>query len=586
MPVMSLLTQLGTADHLMAASGGFADALAPMVSLAAETSDGAGPWSLLPPVVAIMLAILTRRVVPSLVAGVFVGALIIARGNPLAATYHTIETHIWGSLADADHLRVIAFTMLMGAMVGVVTRAGGMHGLVNRLLPLARTRRGGQIVTWLLGLIIFFDDYANTLVLGQTMRPVTDRLHISRAKLAYLVDSTAAPIAGLAMVSTWVAVEIDYINEAMAAVGLGQEGLAVFIGSIPYRLYVLWALLMVLIVAWTGRDFGPMRRAEQRAMQSGPSRSADAQDVTSDPRLTLDEATPLRAINAIGPVAMVVLVFVAILVGSAATGDTRPTSFYQWLSAGDPYLALFYGALSGVVSAVVLAMGQRLLTWRQSLDAMLAGAGTMVTVLTVLVLAWALAGVVGADHLDAGGFLADLLATADPDSVAARLIQWGPAVVPATVFIIAAGMSFATGTSWGTMAILMPIAVNVAHAVAVADTNLTTSLTPDSPLLLATVGSVLAGAIFGDHCSPISDTTVLSSQASGCDHLIHVETQLPYACVVGGLSVLGLIAVGLGTPAWLVLLLGSAIMIVIVRVLGRTVDDDTRRGDVELKQRE
>jgi Na+/H+ antiporter NhaC len=227
---------------------------------------------LLPPLAAILLAITTRRVVFSLGSGVFLGALILAGGNPLLAVTTMLEDHLWTSLIDPGHLRVFAFTALMGAMVGVIHRSGGMTGVVYLLAPWARGRRSGQLTTWLLGLVVFFDDYANTLLLGTTLRPLADRLKISREKLAYLVDSTAAPVAGLALVSTWVAGEIGFIRAGFADLGDGvaeADAFRIFVATIPYRFYVLWALMLVPLVALLGRDIGPMWQAEQRASGGG-----------------------------------------------------------------------------------------------------------------------------------------------------------------------------------------------------------------------------------------------------------------------------------------------------------------------------
>ncbi len=228
-----------------------------------------GWLSLLPPLLVIFLAIATGRIVVSLILGVFVGALISAGGNPLIAVAGALETHLWQALADPDHLRVFVFTLLMGAMVGVMHRSGGMHGLVDSLLRWVTSRRRAHLTTWLLGLIIFFDDYANTLLLGGTLRPMTDRFRISREKLAYLVDSTAAPVAGLALVSTWVAGEVGYIQAGLDELGAAADQLDAFgvlVATLPYRFYVLWALVFVALVGWTGRDFGPMLAAERRTL--------------------------------------------------------------------------------------------------------------------------------------------------------------------------------------------------------------------------------------------------------------------------------------------------------------------------------
>ena len=235
-------------------------------------SDHPYGWlSLLPPITAIVLAIATRRVLLSLLLGIFAGALLLAGGNPFAAIGDGLELHLWSALTDHDNLRVFAFTLLMGAMVGVVSRAGGMRGLVNAISPWAANRRRGQLVTWLLGLLIFFDDYANTLLLGSTLRPLCDRLKISREKLAFLVDSAAAPVAGLALVSTWVAAEISYVQDGLINAGADHiNAFNLFVASIGYRFYVLWMLMFVPLIGWLGRDFGPMLRAERSCVSGDP----------------------------------------------------------------------------------------------------------------------------------------------------------------------------------------------------------------------------------------------------------------------------------------------------------------------------
>ena len=239
-----------------------------------------GWLSLLPPLVAIALAIATRRIVLSLVVGIFAGSLVMSGGDLLTAVYHTWETHLWRTFTDPGKLRVFSFTLLMGAMVGVISASGGMRGLVDLVSPFASNRRRGQLATWMMGLLVFFDDYANTMLLGSTLRPICDRLRISREKLAYLVDSTAAPVAGLAPLSTWVAVEIDYIGNGLDSIGDdGLSAFALFLASIPYRFYIWSALLLVPMVAFLGRDFGAMVGAERAAAADSEDDRPDQDDV-------------------------------------------------------------------------------------------------------------------------------------------------------------------------------------------------------------------------------------------------------------------------------------------------------------------
>ncbi|MCL4203971.1 MAG: hypothetical protein KJ000_15830 [Pirellulaceae bacterium] len=545
-----------------------------------------GPLSLLPPLAAIVLAIATRRVVLSLCSGVFLGALILSGGNPWRAVAAMLEDHLWTSLTDPAHLRVFAFTALMGAMVGVVHRSGGMLGVVQLLAPWARGRRSGQIVTWLLGLAVFFDDYANTLLLGTTLRPLADRLGISREKLAYLADSTAAPVAGLALVSTWVAGEIGFIQAGFAGLDTGTvdvDAFRIFVATIPYRFYVLWALMLVPLVALLGRDIGSMWRAERRALAE--RRRCDA--VATDQPPSDQAEVPPRWHNAILPVFVVIGVTGWLLVAtgrqsliaearqSGAEGEAATTSADPvdppmsaegpspgWLdsfAAGDSYLALLYGSLAGLVTALVWIRWQGTVSWDELRAAGLGGARQMLPALIVLWLAWALSAMTDQDRLGTAVYLGQLL----EGRISA---PW----LPTTVFVLSSLVAFATGTSWGTMGILMPLVIRVAWQVLSADGR------PDAvhdPLLLATIGSVLAGAIFGDHCSPLSDTTILSSHASGCNHVEHVRTQIPYALLAGGVAILaGTLPVGFGASPWLMPPLAAAALIIGLCWFGRRVD--------------
>lgn len=515
-----------------------------------------GCLSLLPPLIAIALAIATRKVVASLLAGIFSGAMILSSGNPFVAIHSTLETHLWASLTDSDHLRVFVFTLLMGAMVGVMQRSGGMEAIVNGIAPLARSRRGGQLTVWLLGLIVFFDDYANSLLLGNTMRPLTDRLRISREKLAYLVDSTAAPVSGLALISTWVAGEIGYIQDGLNETQLAESTSAfeLFIATIPYRFYVLWALLMVPLVALLGRDFGSMLVAERKALRNESASPGSA---------SVDSSNAWQWLNAAVPVLMVVVVTVILI---AATGrqaiaedPSIEPSLLNVFGKGDSYVALVYGSLTGLVAALVLARLSSRIDVAELKAAAGKGAAQVVPALVILWLAWALSGITKQDYLGTGHYLGQLL----EGSVDVR---WMPTIV----FLLASVVAFSTGTSWGTMGILMPLVVPTTIQLITADQA---SVSAENPLLIASIAGVLAGAIFGDHCSPISDTTVLSSQASGCDHVAHVRTQMPYALLVAGISVIcGTIPVGFGVSVWLMLPVGLAAIVVWLLSIGRRCD--------------
>ncbi|MBA2246303.1 MAG: Na+/H+ antiporter NhaC family protein [Gemmatimonadetes bacterium] len=533
-----------------------------------------GWLSLVPPLLAIAFALIFREVVISLFGGIWLGALLLAGFNPITATLSSVDRFALGALTqDADRVAIVMFSLLLGGMVGVMTRSGGTQGIVEVLRPLATSARRGQFMTWLAGLIIFFDDYANTLIVGNTMRPVTDRLRVSREKLAYIVDSTAAPMAAIAAISTWVGFEISLIGSALesaaaqamdpvvaANLRAGAENpFNVFIHSIPYLFYPILALLFVLMIVVTGRDFGPMLTAERRAatggglLRPGATPAADPSATVPEP----PEGKSRRWYNAVLPVLTVIAVA---LLGIYNTGlaSLGPGDHAIWdvMGAGDPFRALLWASFSGCLVAIILAVAQRILNPKEAIEAWVGGLRAMLMAIVILVLAWGLGGVTEA--LGTGGYLAELLGDALPL----------PAL-PALVFVIAAATSFATGTSWGTMAILFPVVIPLAVAMGA---GVGFDGGEHYTILLGAISSIMAGSIFGDHCSPISDTTVLSSMASSCDHIDHVRTQLPYAVAVAlvGMAV-GDIPSAFGLHPAISLTLGAVILYAIVRLLGKPV---------------
>ncbi|QDS98255.1 Na+/H+ antiporter NhaC family protein [Adhaeretor mobilis] len=558
-----------------------------------------GWLSLLPPVVAIALAIVTRKAAISLLAGVFCGALLTTGGSLLQATYDTCEVQMWPTFVDEGRLRVFSFTLLMGAMIGVICRSGGMQGFIGLISPLARTRRGGQLTTWLLGLLIFFDDYANTILLGGTLRPLCDRLKISREKLAYLVDSTAAPVAGLSLLSTWVAIEIDYVNQGIEALNnpQGWSAIDLFLGSIPYRFYVLASLVLVPLIAFSGRDFGPMLRAERRRLkQTKAEETIEEADLDA-----LPTDVPARWFNAVLPIfatlgVVVWLMYSTGLQNLKSSGAVEPFPLRNILGAASSSLSLQYGALVGLIVAGLLSAVQRLMSWTQFLQAAGKGAKMVLPAIAILWCASSLSRMTGSksvegeptktpyefkDHrLYTGDFLASKILGNSVESPAGELTEEEAAsptmtlrLMPTIVFVLAAMLAFATGTSYGTMGIMLPMVIPLTHALLNAAAG---AASPTDPILLACVGGVLAGAIFGDHCSPISDTTILSSQACVCDHMAHVVTQMPYALVAGGFSILlGTLPLGWGVSVWLLLPLQVVALVVIVMTFGKKTEDMT-----------
>ncbi|UCC25039.1 MAG: hypothetical protein JSU98_15125 [Gemmatimonadales bacterium] len=537
----------------------------------------AGWFSLLPPLLAILLALLFREVITALVAGVWLGALAVAGFNPVAGLWRMMDQFIVPAVAHPDHAAIIVFSLMLGGMVGIVARNGGTSGIVEAVAPLAKTPRRGKLATWLAGMAIFFDDYANTLIVGNTMRPITDRLKVSREKLAYLVDSTAAPVAALVPVSTWVGYEMTLIGDGFgiaaqqasspeAAAALSSVSpFAVFIHTIPYLFYPLLALTLVFLTSIMDRDFGPMAQAERRAARGQGLFRPGAQLATDTGSAEMDAkaGVPHKWWNAGLPVLAVVLV---VLGGLYATGRAvvgPEGTLRDVFSEADPFSTLLWGSLAGCLVAVLLSVGQRILSMKETIDAWLAGMKAMMIAMIILTLAWSLGAVT--ESLGTAQFLAQVL----EGNVALQLI-------PVLVFLTAAAMAFATGTSWGTMAILIPLVIPLTVSLGGAE-NFDGGT--HYSILLGAISSVLAGAIFGDHCSPISDTTVLSSTASACDHVDHVRTQLPYALVAAVLGMLlGDVGTAYGLPNWAALGLGVIALAVVLQLFGRSVHDGSEEA--------
>jgi len=530
-----------------------------------------GWLSLVPPLVAIALALWTREVVLSLFAGVWMGALFLADFNPLGGTAGSLDVLI-DALTDPDHMAIIVFSLLLGGMVGVMARSGGTQGIVDVLERLATTRTRGQLLTWASAAVIFFDDYANTLIRGNALRPMTDRLNISREKLAYIVDSTAAPLAVSAVVTTWIGFQITQVRDAMGGIAERTDDPAlaaqlqagadnaflIVLHSIPYLFYPILALIFVLMIVLMKRDFGPMYVAERRAYSGGgltrPG-SMPASDPTSE-ELQPPEGTPRRWYNAAVPVLTVIGVALASLWGTGAAGlEPGERTIVAVIGDADPFMALLWASFAGCAVAIAMVSSQRILSVKDALQAWLSGIQSMLLAVIILVLAWGLGGVTG--DLGTGPYLASLLQDTLPLTI-----------LPGLVFIIAALTAFSTGTSWGTMAILFPVVIPLAVAMGA---GVGFAGGEHYAILLGTISSVMAGAVFGDHSSPISDTTVLSSMASSCDLVDHVRTQLPYALVVA------VVALAVGEipaaaewihPVWSILI-GLVILWAVLRFYGK-----------------
>lgn len=489
-----------------------------------------GFLSVVPALLAIGLAIASRNVVLSLFGAVVVAG-IIHTGHLGQGILHAIDGTLVKAIADADHAQTMLFTLLVGGMVGLIGKSGGTRSLVQALARRAKSPRSVQVLSWLSGMVVFFDDYANCMIVGSAMGPLYDRHRISRDKLAYVVDSTAAPVACLALVSTWVGFEVGVVQEGLEQAGRDIEPYGFFVQGWAYRFYPILALALVGLVVGSGRDIGPMRQS-LRAERS--LRGADDREEGGAPWW-------VAAVPIVGLVAMTL--FELWRTGSPAVQPGEP--LFRVLEEADGYGAIVHGSIFALVLALSLVLATRSLSLQDATEGVFDGMRIMIEALVILVLAWSLSAAM--KQLEAPQYLVDVLQGTIP--------AWS---LPTVVFLVGAGISFAVGSSYTTMGIMMPMVIPLAF-----------ELAPDSAIPLAASGSVLAGACFGDHCSPISDTTVLSSIGSGANLLSHVRTQLPYALTAAAVAVVvGTIPAGFGVSPWISLLVGIAMLAVVVRVAG------------------
>ena len=516
--------------------------------------------SILPPLVAIVMALLIKEVISSLFVGILTGSFLMALyggASPASALggglLRVVDTYVVGSLFDADHVTIIVFTLIIGGMVRIVTANGGMQGVVNWLSRRARGPRSGQLMTFLMDLCIFFDDYSNTLVVGNTMRPIADKLKVSREKLAYIVDSTSAPVVAVAFVTTWIGAELSYIQDGISAIGLEASAYSVFFHSLAYSFYPFLTLGFVLMIIFSGRDFGPMLAAERKARMTS-SMETEMSNVVAKPAHIIDALIPLA-----------VLIF-GTVIGLIATGYDSSvwhsgTGFFSKLSAtigaANSYKALLWASVLSLITAIIVTLLRGTLTFAKVMEEMVDGFKSMFNAVLILTMAWSIALVTKDMHT--------------AEFVSQLLVQWSlsPVVVPVLTFLLAALIGFSTGTSWGTMAILYPLILPASWLLC-QEQGLSVDAT--MPLFYNVVASVLAGSVMGDHCSPISDTTIMSSLASSCNHLQHVRTQMPYALTVGCVAMLlGILPTSLGLPSWVAFLMAFGVLWLMVRLVGKKV---------------
>lgn len=488
-----------------------------------------GWLSILPPLIAIVLALITKEVYSSLFIGLFSGMIIytcFTGGNIVSATALTFDM-MYSKIADNAYM--IIFLALLWAVVLLVSKSGGSMAYGRWAGQKIKSKRAAAFATSLLGILIFIDDGFNCLTVGTVMRPITDRLKISREKLAYIIDATAAPVCIIAPVSSWAVAVASEVSDS--------TGFNVFLKTIPYNFYALMTILMVFLISFTGRDFGPMKKAEERVLKE----TSDEQGKT-----TADD-TDGNVIDLVLPI--LVLIICAILGMAYVGGFFDGVSFSEAIGY-NPTAGLSLGAFAGLMTAMLLYLPRKLMKPKEFIDCIVNGIGNIVPPMLILILSWTLGGVCR-QLIGTGVFISGFVADAN---ISLKLL-------PVLIFVIAALMSFSMGTSWGTFGILIPIVTMICE--------------PESArmLLIPALGATLAGSVYGDHCSPISDTTILASTGADCKHIRHVETQLPYATLVAVICAIGYLIVGLTDSPWIAIIVGSILLTVAILLLSRSNKD-------------
>lgn len=482
--------------------------------------------SLLPPIIAIVLALLTKEVYSSLFVGILSGALIYSNGNVWNMVLTTFDTMI-SKICDSWNVGILIFLVMLGMMVSLVNKAGGSAAYGRWASKHIKTKAGALVSTSVLGMLIFIDDYFNCLTVGSVMRPVTDQFKISREKLAYIIDSTAAPVCIIAPISSWAA--------AVSSIAPEGEGLNLFIRSIPYNLYALLTLLCVVVTSVMGLDFGKMRMVELAAASKESEENAAA-----------DEAKG-AVLDLMLPIGVLIVSCVTAMIYTGGFFDAESGCYHNFVEAFagcDASQGLVLGAFVTIVVTMLLYLPRRVITFTQFTDSFVDGFKAMVPAILILTFAWTLSGIT--NQLGAKIYVAELVR-----GTASGLAN----LLPAIIFLIGVGLAFSTGTSWGTFGVLLPIVCAVF---------------PSGELMVISVSACLAGAVCGDHCSPISDTTIMASAGADCNHIGHVSTQLPYALTVAGVSFLGYLLAGFVQKVWIVLPVAVVMMLATLLVI-RTV---------------
>lgn len=503
-------------------------------------------WGIIPPLLTIVLAFVTKDVIVSLFLGILSGTLIVAGGNPALAIMNLTDA-LAGSLSDGWNIRIFLFCALLGGLVGMLSRTGSAGAFGRWASSKLKTRKGSQFMSFVFGIIIFIDDYFNSLTVGTIMRPICDKTKVSRAKLAYILDSTAAPVCIIAPVSSWVVTVMSIVKGSAGFDSLGMTPFEFFIRSIPYNLYALGTLVLVFSLICTGRDFGPMKKSEQLALAGGKLYNEEKYGpVSGEVEDNLNEkAKPVDMLFPILFLIAAALVFFPVTTWKNSVDGKTITSFGQAvrsMSLGDAFkntdasVALFYAIIFTIVATYIYYMLRGLMKLSAAGEALRDGIKSMIPALIILAMAWTIGGIIKSSPADGGLGLGVYLS---------ELVVKGrfPLMfIPAIVFALSALISFATGTSWGTFGIMIPLVMPIAVGLAQSKGFDHEALVSVSMICIA---AVVGGAVFGDHASPISDTTILSSTGAGCPHLEHVATQMPYAVFVAVCSLIGFLVGGI-----------------------------------------
>ena len=497
-------------------------------------------WALVPSLVAIILALITKEVYSSLFIGIVFGAILAANGN-FEMTLNTVFTNgIVASVADSYNVGILVFLVILGAIVAMMNKAGGSAAFGRWAQTHIKSRRGAQLATTVLGCLIFIDDYFNCLTVGSVMRPVTDRHKISRAKLAYLIDATAAPVCIIAPISSWAAAVSGFVEDG--------SGLALFIRTIPYNFYALLTIVMMLTLTAKDIEFGPMARYEKNAKKGDLFSGANPYEGVKD---DVPEGKG-RVIDLVLPILVLVTCCV---IGMIYTGGFfSGADFITAFSDSDASVGLMLGSAFGLLFAIIYYVARKSFSFREAMNCVPEGFKAMVPAIMILIFAWSLNGITS--YLGADLYVAGLIENS------AKGLQM---FLPAVIFLIGCGLSFATGTSWGTFGILIPIVLRAFPWSA------------GNPISIVCVAACMAGAVCGDHCSPISDTTIMSSAGAQCEHVNHVSTQLPYALTAAAVSAVGYLLAGIfavkNIPPVVALPFAILFIIIVVMALGKKTDN-------------